>query len=215
MGGPVQVQWSRFSDAWQKLFGIQGNTRLNVIDDVFLTLPVEDEALHLSYLRGWRPFAFTATQPAVAAQFAGVQLQAQQGNLVVVDGFTLTGTVANQEVQLGARGDRPYVTAPGQQLAFPRDSRLPVESVGGPGAFRCGLFLTPGTGAAQQLTTVGQACLRLVAGPPGFPTTPNYLPLVLAGGSQAASFLFENNVVNLGLTVAVWGRTRELTQQEG
>ena len=207
---PRIVQWSRFSDAFTKLFGLQGASSLNVIDDVFLMLPVEPELLHLDVLRSWRPFFTVVNQAAVAGQFAGAQLQAAPGALVVIDGFTLTGSVANQQVNIGSI--TTAALAAGAFLGVGcRDSRLVDFSAGGVNAHRAPLGVSPVSNAAAILPPSGSALMRLVAGPPGFPTTPNPIPFVIANG---ATLMFENNVLNLELTVSVWGRYRELTQQE-
>lgn len=193
---PRLVQWSRFSDAFQKLFGLQGATQLSVVDDCFLTLPVEEQLLHLAYLRGWKPFSIWSNVAAVAAQVGFVSLTTQVGTLAVVQGFSAFSQAGATFFKVGypAGAGGPGTAAPG------RDSRLTPAAVP---------IRTPGVTSGQGTTAVSvvpTVALQLPAG--------TYdVPFVVAG-IQAQQFVIENNTVNQAFDVNIWGMYRELTDQE-
>lgn len=196
MGGPRLVQWSRFSDAWQRLFGVQGATALNVIDDVFLTLPSEEEQLHLAYLRGWVAWGYDSQSAAAVGNFSAVGFNnpANSGRLVVVQGL-YAQSVGSLSV---TNGPRVFGTA---APVFARDSRV----IGlGFGAGRI-----PGVeGGTDNAHAAPWVTFRTMSVPAN---TQLPVPLVVAPGQ---ALVFEGEAPNTAVRASLWGLAREITPQE-
>jgi hypothetical protein len=201
MGGPRVVQWSRFSDAWTKLFGIQGSTSLNVVDDVFLTLPSEEELLHLSHLRGWKAFGIAATVPATAGESNRFRVQnpPNSGLIAVVEGFTaIPASAQTFSCGITLNGVLGTVNVP------TRDSRQWVNLVGR----APGLLYATDHAAVDVFSGVYTSNLSGSAG-----TFPNISAIqhVITPGFD---FVMQGNTINIAFTGTVWGRYREFTAQE-
>lgn len=205
MGGPRVVQWSRFSDAFQRLFGLQGNTALNVVDDVFLTLPAEEDAAHLAYLRGWTRFAASITQNGGVGVNAHVSLVCPVSNLlVVVDTVYITPQLAGL-IQVGV-DEAPEASLRGVVL----DTRQAPVPLPAGGALTARVGVAAGAPAAPVITaplarftnTGNGDLIRFDCG------------IVLARIN--ARMVVECTVSGAGNGLAcTWvGRYRELTQQE-
>jgi len=191
---PKLVQWSRFSDAFQRLFGLQGASSLNVVDDCFLTLPVEDELLHMSFLRGWTPFAARLNAPAVAGNFGSLRIGPAVGRLMVIERVYLftSGTIevrAQVAASLGGAG--------GVTPEWARDSRARVVS----------LQTATASNVAQVITTPA-----VVVTIPASPAVELEDQWVLTPGFN---LVVEAGVVNIALSGTFVGRYREFTLQEG
>lgn len=192
MTGPRLVQWSRFSDAFGRLFGIQGATQLNVIDDVFLTLPVEEEDLHLAFLRGWLPWGFETSSAAAVGNFSAVGFNnvPTSGKLVVVQGIQVY-----QQSSIGlAIGVRAFG---GGQAAFPRDLRIGSA-----------FALVPGvSGGNDNAHAVPWVTTRLWSQPAGFVPCKFVVP-------PNANLVVEAEANNTLVRAAFFGIQREITPQE-
>jgi hypothetical protein len=193
------VQWSRFSDAYQKLFGIQGQTSLNVVDDVFLVLPVEPELEHLSLLRGWRTFSRGIFSPAVAAQFSSIKVTnpAGSGVLAVIEGFSwYPGAPAQAQTGFASN----LTASSGQQS---RDSRT-FQPAGAN-------YPVGALAAAAAGLSVGGNPTGYYNGVTGFPSPAYQVPHVITPGFD---FAVECLTVNIAITATIWGKFREMTPQE-
>ena len=200
MGGPRLVQWSRFSDAYQRLFGLQGSTALNVVDDVFLTLPAELEGLHLSHLRGWHPFARGLAVNAVAAQFGRIRLKnpPTSGSLVLIQGFSMYPP-ANAQFQTGLATN---VAGPAGTETYSRDSRDGIGAA----------FVQPiGIVAENSAGLLASGPTGYFNGVAGFPSPFYEYQHVVAPGTD---FVLECLNVNQAFTGFVFGQLREMTAQE-
>lgn len=187
---PRLVQWSRFSDAFQRLFGIQGSTQLNVIDDVFLTLPVEREDAHQDFLRGWKPFAGFVVGGASAGNKRSCRIGATPNRLVVIDGLLVYSTV-NGAANIGL-----LPALGGAAITTLRDPRA----------------IAPGVTTAVAANAASVFATNVYALPAGISTpTPVNVPWVV---TDQQDLVIEHAGVNADLQVSFWGASRELTPQE-
>ncbi len=187
---PRLVQWPRFSDAFQRLFGIQGSTQLNVIDDVFLTLPVEREDAHQDILRGWTPFAGFTVRGASVGNRSSCRIGAMPNRLVVIDGLLVYSTV-NGAASIGL-----LPALGGAAITTLRDPR----------------GIVPGVTVAVAVNAASVFATNVYAIPAGLttPTSVN-VPWVV---TDHADLVVEHSAVNADLQVSYWGASRELTPQE-
>lgn len=188
---PRLVQWSRFSDAFQRLFGIQGSTQLNVIDDVFLTLPVEREDMHQDVLRGWTPFAGFSVRGASVGNRSSIRIGAVPNKLVVIDGLLVFSSVAGSGANVGL-----LAALGGAAITTLRDPR----------------GIAPGVTIATAVNAASVFATNVYAVP--VITTPGVQLNVPWVVTPAADLVIENSAVNADLQVSYWGASRELTAQE-
>lgn len=187
---PRLVQWSRFSNAFQRLFGIQGSTQLSVIDDVFLTLPVEREDMHQDVLRGWTPFAGFSVRAASVGNRSSIRIGAVPNKLVVIDGLLIYATAA----------------AAANVGLLPALGGAAITTLRDPRAIAPGVTIATAVNAASVFATNVWAFPAI--GPPGVYSG---IPWVI---TPAQDLVIENASVNLDLQVSYWGASRELTAQE-
>jgi len=212
MGGPKVVQWSRFSDAYQKLFGLQGATALNVVDDVFLTLPAERENRILDPARGWVRFHASSSSAASVGNFSNISLTPVDLNTIYIIEKVIFGSVTGGAILMGFRRSGP--TAPGSCQAI--DARQDLGSNDPTGTTGRGPRIGQATSAATVLfpnpfkvTVPANGSLLVqdvdvVVGPVAF-------------GAQVGAvwaLTFEGGAVNQEINVAFIGSQRALTDQE-
>lgn len=191
---PLSFQVRRFSEALQKLLGIQGHLGLTLIEDVTPVLDVVSPRPELAFISGERRFQWHIAQAAVAGQFAKVSLEnpgASRMLLTAPRWWTLA-------VGLWRWGILQSQFPNGQGRAFSLDSRLGVP-LGSSGALVYGSATAVAELGATYPTWSGNNAIS------------DPFESVLAPGSR---LVVESAVVNTAIDVSFGWRERGFAPQE-